>query len=54
MSSLQQWRDAVRLFNTALALLCLTATTVANAADDATTSDEAQASLDAEEGCQLG
>jgi hypothetical protein len=44
----------MRLFNTALALLVLTASTVADAADDATTSDEAQASLDAEEGCQLG
>jgi hypothetical protein len=38
----------MRLFNTALALLVLTASTVADAADDATTSDEAQASFDAE------
>src|ERR1700758_185494 len=48
MSSLEQWRDAMRLFNTALALLCLTASTVADAADDATTSDETHASFDAE------
>jgi hypothetical protein len=38
----------MRLFNTALALLVLTASTVADAADDATTSDETQASFDAE------
>ena len=35
----------MRLFNTALALLVLTASTVADAADDATTSDETQASF---------
>jgi hypothetical protein len=33
----------MRLFNTASALLVLTASTVADAADDATTSDETQA-----------
>jgi hypothetical protein len=38
----------MRRFNTALALLVLTASTVADAADDATTSDETQASFDAE------
>ena len=38
----------MRLFNTALALLVLTASTVADAADDATTPDETQASFDAE------
>ena len=38
----------MRLFNTALALLVLTASTVADAADDATTSDETQAGFDAE------
>jgi hypothetical protein len=38
----------MRLFNTALALLVLTASTVADAADDATTPDGAQASFDAE------
>jgi hypothetical protein len=38
----------MRLFNTALALLYLTASTVADAADDATTSDETHASFDAE------
>ena len=38
----------MRLFNMALALLVLTASTVANAADDATTPDGAQASFDAE------
>jgi hypothetical protein len=38
----------MRLLNTALALLVLTASTVADAADDATTSDETQASFDAE------
>jgi hypothetical protein len=39
----------MRLFNTVLALLILTASTVANAADDAaTSSDETQASSDAE------
>jgi hypothetical protein len=38
----------MRLFNTVLALLVLTASTVANAADDAMTSDEAQARFDAE------
>ena len=42
-----QGRDAMRLFNTALALLALTASTVADAADDATT-DETQVSFDAE------
>jgi hypothetical protein len=38
----------MRLLNAALALLVLTASTVADAADDATTSDEAQASDNAE------
>jgi hypothetical protein len=38
----------VRLFSTALALLVLTASTVADAADDAATSDETQASFDSE------
>jgi len=38
----------MRLFNTALALFVLTASTVADAADDATTSDETQAGFDAE------
>jgi hypothetical protein len=38
----------MRLFNTALALLCLIVCTVADAADDATRSDGAQASFDAE------
>ena len=38
----------MRLFNTALALSVLTASTVADAADDATTSDETQAGFDAE------
>jgi hypothetical protein len=38
----------MRLFNTASALLVLTASTVADAADDATTSDDTQASFDAE------
>ena len=38
----------MRLFNTVLALFVLTASTVADAADDATTSDETQASFDAE------
>jgi hypothetical protein len=38
----------MRLFNTTLALLVLTASTVADAADDATTSDAAQASFGAE------
>jgi hypothetical protein len=38
----------MRLFNTVLALLVLTASTVADAADDATTSDGAQGSFDAE------
>jgi hypothetical protein len=48
MGSLQQWRDDMRFLNTVLALLVLTASTVADAADDATTSDGAQASFDAE------
>ena len=38
----------MRLFNTVLALFVLTASTVADAADDATTSDETPASFDAE------
>ncbi len=38
----------MRLFNKALALLVLTTSTVANAADDGTTSDGTQASFDAE------
>jgi hypothetical protein len=38
----------MRLFNTALALLVLTASTVADAADDAATSDETHAGFDAE------
>jgi hypothetical protein len=38
----------MRLFKTALALLVLTASTVADAADDATTTDETKAGLDAE------
>jgi hypothetical protein len=38
----------MRLFNTALALLVLTASTVADAADDAATPDKAKASFDAE------
>jgi hypothetical protein len=38
----------MRLFNKALALLVLTTSTVADAADDGTTSDGAQASFDAE------
>jgi hypothetical protein len=38
----------MRLFSTVLSLLVLTASTVADAADDARTSDETQASFDAE------